>query len=420
VFLVMLAVTGVLFTMRKGPAITTSELGTILLDFLLVPAAIGTLVVFTLLITRTNPETLILKVISLVARREVSFITAVPQELENTLEARIVDRQDTDGDGFDEWIVFYEYDLQSGANPVEVVIYDNDRGRPPVIYPYGLKAPNNAYLGETAESTSLSLRDVTNTMVNGQNLPEIVVKGTGRMGIFRYDPANKGLIAPPDMPSDNPPRYVPIGFFTGNGGVSINDTTKDVTVVQRNSDARSQLSVRSIYALDPDTRTYWAGFNAQTLAAPIMQTVDFFSDPPDDIVNTTYPENIVLAFYASTCAGQDKSLCLHYKPGLVPAQFQYPGADASNAFADYFGLSSLNSVHNLEVKRLEYISADKSTCAEELSEVQIEFTESGSSIVKNIGYCMKQNWDGQWKIYARNPINQTSTGSLSPEISTIQ
>ncbi len=79
VFLVMLAVTGVLFYMRKGPALTSKEMVTIVLDFLLVPAALGTLLAFALLITRTNPENLILQVTALLTQRNVSFITAVPQ-----------------------------------------------------------------------------------------------------------------------------------------------------------------------------------------------------------------------------------------------------------------------------------------------------------------------------------------------------
>ncbi len=141
-----------------------------------------------------------------------------------------------------------------------------------------------------------------------------MISDSDRMTIFRYDPTNKSQVAPPDQPTDSPPRYVSIGFFTGSGGVTFDSDTKDVTVINHNQTTRSQISVRSMYALNPDTKTYWAGFDNQTLAAPIIQTIDFFAGPPDDIFNTSYPENIVLAFYASTCGSADKSLC----PALFP------------------------------------------------------------------------------------------------------
>ena len=110
-FLVFLFITAIIFTIRKGPALGLEDIKVIVLDFLLVPVAIGTVVVFAFIITRTDPMGLILEVSSQISGRfNVSFLEAIPPDLRDTLDVVSVNRQDTDGDGFSEWVVFYQFE----------------------------------------------------------------------------------------------------------------------------------------------------------------------------------------------------------------------------------------------------------------------------------------------------------------------
>ncbi len=145
-----------------------------------------------------------------------------------------------------------------------------------------------------------------------------------------------------------------------------------MTVVDRDKYERSQLSVRSIYELKPNTKSYWdvvppAGtergeFNP-VLAAPIISTIDFFSGPPDDILETAFPEKIVLAFYASTCGNYDDTLCRNVNADWDPAAFLARPEDnlAAQAMTEYnnnrpgyFGLSSFNKMQNISVGVIAY------------------------------------------------------------------
>jgi hypothetical protein len=72
---------------------------TMLLDVLLVPSALITLLIFVIAFARLNPEVLLLQAITQISNRTVSFVSAVPEQLEDTLQAKIVQRHDTDGDG---------------------------------------------------------------------------------------------------------------------------------------------------------------------------------------------------------------------------------------------------------------------------------------------------------------------------------
>ena len=110
VFLVLLGITGLLFLLRPDPIGGLRGLLQVLLDFLLVVFAALTVLVFALVLTRTDPTTLVLNLSSQVVRLNVSFLQAIPTRLANTLAVETVTRRDTDGDGFDEWVVFYRFD----------------------------------------------------------------------------------------------------------------------------------------------------------------------------------------------------------------------------------------------------------------------------------------------------------------------
>lgn len=370
VFLFLLFLTLILFALRQQqPAITFNDLRLIVLDFLFLPVALGTVLIFAFLITRTDPFPYLRQLAyELSLRQNVNFQEAIPERLENYLSVHNVQKIDTDGDGFDEWVVAYKYELQSNHSPIQVIVYDNDRGDPPVLFPYQLRVPNRTYLAEEPAALSITLEQVTENRIGPDNmdLPEILVADRNRLSIFRFDENS----AEWDFPRDAPPRYQAIGFFQGNVGqaidvraVTLDDLTKNVTVRDRNGFERSQLMVRSVYGFNPATNSYWHSLAPlgsdqplnPVLAAPIVSTIDFFSGPPADILNTTYPEKIVLAFYTAQCGEVDDTLCLN-NVEWDPTDFLAMDAlqEYNNNNADYFGLPFLGEVPNISVNVLRY------------------------------------------------------------------
>ena len=354
-FLVLLFLTIIVFTIRKGPTLQFEDIKTIVLDFLLVPLAVGMVIVFTLIITRTDPMRLILQISAQISGRfNVSFVDAIPPDLKDSLEVISVSRHDTDADDFSEWVVFYQFDLQSGSSPIQGVIYDNDRGNPPVIFPYQLRVPDRDYLSEG--SISLEFAQIPTEAEDSPQ--EILVNGSKELSIFRFDETNN--TEPWQPPRDDPPRYKNIGFFRGTEGVRFN--AGRVTVRNRDEFERSQLVRRSIYEYQADTESYFDS-TLTSLAPPVMETIDFFADPPNDIFDTSFPEKTVLAFYASTCGDTDDSLCRNANADWDSRDFLAPDDNPSrdsalrefnNRNAGYFGLTSLDSSQNIVVKVLRY------------------------------------------------------------------
>jgi len=426
IFVVLLIVTAILFVLRQGNLpVRMTDIWTMILDVLLVPAALLTVATFLMIIFRINPEQVILQAISAVSTRTVSFVTAVPEELSQELRAEFVQRHDTDGDDFEEWVVLYEYDLQN-LSPVQISVYDNDRGVPPVIYPYNLVNPKGQYLGQIAGAINFSLQNVTqdNNGPSAENpdLPELVVRGSpGVLSIFRFNKANKETIPPNEQPQANPPRYESIGYFQGDRGANLGDASPDKPVTVQNQDRgnyeRSQLVVRRLYTLNPelDYSTYYASIcNYQnpdtcTLRDPVMKTVDFYASPPQDILASAFPEKIVLAFYAATCGQEDDTLCRWTELNWDHSQFLYPNSDASGGQPNYFGLNSLTNSRNLQVDRIDYFlpqgveqaidsPAESST---DIQEVQITFTVDDSPEPQTVRFEMRRTPQAQWKIFKR-------------------
>lgn len=417
VFLFLLFLTAILFTLRKGPALEAGDLRIILLDFLLVPAAIGTVAVFGFLLTRTDPMPLIRAAAYQQSLQQlVSFEDAIPARLDETISVQSILRQDTDGDGENEWVVFYKFDLQNGKSPVKAVIYDYDRGNPPVIFPYHLQVPDRDYLSEGAISPRFELLEVTAAPNEATSTNELKISDSNHISIFQFVQNSEAW----DFPRDAPPRYQPIGSFFGNGGAEYDPDTKNVTVIDRNGYERSQLAIRSVHQLQPNG-TYWGGnlvaedFNRE-LAAPIISTIDFYEQPPQDIYATAYPEKIVLAFYASICSVQDQTLCLNYNTSTNWITDDFLAADALIEFQNgnpaYFGLPSFSS-DNLSITTLRYFprletdsdllitggGRDVVTGEEpQLNLVDITFSVDG--LLDTVRYQMQQV-DGQWKIVRR-------------------
>lgn len=230
--------------------------------------------------------------------RVVDFFTLLPPQY----EVREVEYKDTDGDGENEWVVFYRFDLDDGRRPYWGAVYDFDRGDPLAVFPYRLLPPDRDYLSEGI--VRLELIDVVGAS-EAKPLPELFVYGqipsTEEAGghidtdltIFRHIPNSFEW----EFPRDEPRRYQVMGAFRGDGGVKFNDKDKSITVVNRAGYDRSQLAVRSVYVLDGTRETYMSLENPKQLAAPASSQVVFAFGMPADILSTPYPEKLVLGFY---------------------------------------------------------------------------------------------------------------------------
>jgi hypothetical protein len=257
---------------------------------------------------------------------------------------------DTDGDEEKEWVVFYQFDLADGRSPYAGAIYDDDRGDPPVLFPYKLIPPDRNYLSEGA--ITIETQDVVGVLEDGKNQPEILVSGwrDGLMRdltIFRY----RVNSLPSDPPTNNPPRYLVIGNFRGDGGVGYDPKSKKVMVVNLAHD-RSQLAIKSVYEMDPIRQTYMGLEDASALSNPISETVTFAFGMPEDIVDTPYPEKKVLAFYELLGADDLKKDADKYLTG--EALVRYKQKDW-----EYFGFEGTEGdiegkIHDLRVSQLDY------------------------------------------------------------------
>lgn len=435
-FLVLLFATLILYS-RLFPSPGLAFLWDTLTRIFLVLLAVGTVIVFALILTRTDPFPYIRWIAYQVGLQQfVEFNEAIPVNLASNIKVGMVQRADTDGDNFNEWLVFYQFDKQSG--PVEGIVYDNDRGNPPIIFPYALRAPDRNYLGQDSAALSVEVKEVAKDQngPNNQNIPELVVNGGRELTIFRFKKNSESW----ESPQDNPPRYNPIGFFHGSGGVNLflDDETKQyqVQVIDLNSYERSQLAVRSIYGLQYDPQTNAETFldpthpmgstNMPQLAPPLMSTIDLFPSPPQDVFNTPYPEKVVLAFYASTCGSQDRTLCQSYNTGWKPPDFLVADSQVENNEAlgnqgnpAYFGLTTLAGNQNILVSQLKYYPHIENETSQptltgpqpQFSSVEITFTVNGGG-VQTIKYEMAFV-KNQWKILRKLPASALES-SLQP------
>ncbi len=255
--------------------------------------------------------------------------------------------EDTDADSEPEWVVFYRFELSDGRRPYAGVVYDYDRGNPPVLFPYRLIPPHRDYLGE--ESVSLELLDVVSQgELADRPAKELVIWGWAGglrtdLTIFRHTRNTLDW----ESPRDTPPRYPVIGAFRGDGGVKLDLTSKRVTVTSRYLE-RSQLAVEMIYALDEERGTYMSLADPSSLKPPISQRVTFAFGMPSDILNTPYPEKIVLGFY---------EMLGKPSPSINPRDFLVGEAlrEYDRGNFSYFGLSAApGAISDLRVTSLQY------------------------------------------------------------------
>ncbi len=264
---------------------------------------IGLVILLLLAITRFDPTPILRQLaVAQAQNKVVDFFAVFP----NKDKVQDVENVDTDGDGQKEWVVLYRFDLTDGRSPYAGAIYDYDRGDPPVIFPYRLVPPDRDYLSDSA--VSLMLDDLVK-LGETKPIPEVFITGTTDatkssantdLTIFRYVPNS----LPWEVPRDEPRQYQVIGSFRGDGGVKYNAASKTVTVLNRGGYDRSQLAVQSVYTLDEARGTFMSAADATKLGAPTSSAVVFSFGMPPDILDTPYPEKLVLGFYQTLAQKQ--------------------------------------------------------------------------------------------------------------------
>lgn len=423
VFPILFLVTLFLWRRYKGAGlITPAEVGNMLLGTVVLGVGLLTAAVFFFIVFRINPVPLLGRAAyQLSLGQVVSYPDTIPSRLSDNLRVTNVMRLDTDDDNFEEWVVMYEYDLGTEKTPLQVVIYDNDRGNPPVIFPYELRVPGRDYLSEDGWAS------FDRAQIDGQGPREIMIRSGNQteLSMFRFRQNSEQW----DFPRDAPPRYEAIGYFKGNGGVTYDSATKAVTVIDRGGFDRSQLVARSIYDLNPATATYWdqlyewSDFNRQ-LAAPIYTTIDFWNNPPDNVADTTYPEKVVLAFYASACGAEANERCPLVAANWQPSDFLAQDAltEYNSGNMAYFGLAG-PAVSQLAVSDLGYDPGGETdtdlaasgqgrdtVVGEQPHRTVIAISFVADNAPLQVARLQMENIDGQWKIVRR--LSGSSASSL--------
>jgi hypothetical protein len=119
-------------------------------------------------------------------------------------------------------------------------------------------------------------------------------------------------------------------------------------VLNRAGYDRSQLAVESIYELDEGRGSYMSVANPQQLSAPASSRVVFAFGMPDDILDTPYPEKIVLGFY---------EMLATRRPDIDPREFLTGQAliEFDRGNLAYFGFGSASGdVSDMKVTQLSY------------------------------------------------------------------
>ncbi len=308
------------------------------------------------------------------------FINTSPDSSDSTKQFQVcsVVRRDTDGDKFREWIVFYQVDLVErsglfalapcpGESPRRAVIYDTDRGEPPILYPYSLNLPDRDYLSsgshkldyhELIANEANTTNPIEEIFIFGNRYPSEVSDQFDQLSIFAY----RENTQPWELPRDDPPRYQLIGHFASNGSVDYNAETKQVTVQSIiDTGDRSQLATYSIYALNQTEGTFFADATAaQTgnfdLGAPVESKIDFAYGNPFNIVETEFPEKILLTFYKSLASDNDD---LPWQATDLLAEGGEALGNYNNDSLQYFGFPSDSAISDISITQLEYFPSEE-------------------------------------------------------------
>jgi hypothetical protein len=180
-------------------------------------------------------------------------------------------------------------------------------------------------------------------------------------------------------------QYESLGWFKGDGGVTIDLNRVTVRVRQRNT--RSQLADRFVYKAR-DNKTYYQE-NSTKLVLPDM--TDWVSlSMPEDPATSEYPEKVVLAFYQNiTDANKLK--------GLMTSD-AYEALQKSDAVFD-----CLSQRTGALVKNMDYSQALSVPTHTENSNISITVTVSATSTClvndRPSGKELKLTWQVRWDKY---------------------
>lgn len=234
-----------------------------------------------------------------------------------------VHRVDTDGEpeeSKEEWLVFYQYDVQLSEQgvargPYGAAIYDHDDCRPPAIQSFELVPASYDYLGEdwTYIYDVANIIPYADPISRGLDRLEVIIAGSSRGVVTDLNIFRKVGVTPSCMERqawardhDGQPfrdewqlRYANVGSFRGSYKVSLAGST--VTVLDRGGFERSQFTVRRQYT--PVDGFYFRP-GTQVLLDPVEYSLGFGPGQPDEISQVYYPEKAVLAFYLAL--GKDK------------------------------------------------------------------------------------------------------------------
>lgn len=298
-----------------------------------------------------------------------------------------VQREDTDSDGADEWIVFYRFDQVGKGGPVAAIVYDaaiDTASQLPVLYPFKLRTPDQNYLAELVPKVTL-----VNILTegNGKPLNELVFSTERELAIFRLsrDPAIP--------PTDNPPLYRCVGFFRSDR-VSFDPATFQVVVTSFAGFERSQLVTKRYFK--PDNSASADGYfvaGTTTPLNPYDYEVDFREPVNEKILDTPYPEKILLAFYQSLGRADAKPTAVEYLSTQAAAEFRAGRLRIGSPFG-------LDQVRRATVKRISYFpTQDTDTSARVIAEVVFTSRAGQQSNPVEVTWVL-QRTDSRWRLHA--------------------
>ena len=235
--------------------------------------------------------------------KRLDFTKILPE----TKRPQEVQLLDADGDGKDEWIIFYKFDLVEEAtgrkfSPIGGAVYNDDHGDPPVVFPYELHPPDRGYLGD--QNCVAEVRDLITTNAG----PELLVSNFAEenlvvdLGVFFWYDHDKDDLS--KNPGEGRQGYECLGFFRGSGGITFADSK---VIVKERTQERSQLSVKNVY--DVRENSYFQP-GGRELWPPVETSIAFTFGVPQDVAQSPYPEKVVLAFYLAL--GQNNPLAQTY------------------------------------------------------------------------------------------------------------
>jgi hypothetical protein len=322
----------------------------------------------------------------LTAQTEIDLKSILPP----SLEAVDVQRLDPTTGLQPQWLVLYKYDVTERFSPIAGVVYRSDRGgknQPPVIFPYPLRLPDRDYLG--SENVSVRVADVlsaqpgTELVAENRNANEFLTEAA----IFRWhDPFSDEVWRAHNLEERH---YECMGFFRADGEVIVE---MDRVVVKKLVGDRSQLA--RFYEYQPDDRGSYLP-DGVSLKAAGRSWIGFAFGQTGNVLDSPYPEKIVLAFYNSL-GGATENL----KPFLSQeGQKLLPGLPG------YGCAWSPGQVKQAIVHEITYFPGVESQVKEEeaqqaLVELKVQCLSKGGDTMPadaHVGWFLKRE-DGRWKM----------------------